>query len=541
MLLSTASHLCATHIVGGEMTYRHLGGDAYEVTLTVYRDCYNGVPWFDDIGYIGVYDQHWNLVDSLLPKHIKGLTPVDTLPITLPDSCYIAPPDVCVNRSSYKATIHLSFRAGGYTLVYQRCCRNNLIRNLLKNPEDVGASYTAVLSEYTLLHGNSSPIYRSWPPPAICVHQPINFDHSATDADGDSLVYRLCNPLDGATPPYPMPQPPNPGPYQEVEWQTPPYSLANLLGGDPLTINSKTGFMTGTPNTIGNFVVGVCLDEYRHDTLINTARRDFQFNVADCARLTSAFFSPTVLCDTLGVHFDNASIGGKTFQWFFDWENNRSLTSQQKHPDYTYPDTGRYVVALVAKLDQVCTDTSFVEIHLTDGLPLTVTATPALIQAGESSQLQAVSSLPGPYFWSPNSTLSDPLSPNPVATPGKTTLYTVTVKDSSSLCPLKGQVLVRVVPPACAEPYIFFPTGFSPNGDGENEVLQLEGNFIEEAYWVIYNRWGEKVFETNSPTAAWDGTFRGQPQPAETYGYYLRVRCINGVVTVRKGNVTLLR
>ncbi|HND86894.1 MAG TPA: hypothetical protein PK971_01125, partial [Saprospiraceae bacterium] len=177
MLLGTASRLCATHIVGGEMTYRHLGGDTYEVTLTVYRDCYNGVPWFDDIGHIGVYDVHWNLVGSLLPKHIKGLTPVDTLGISLPDSCYIAPPDVCVNWSAYKDTINLPFRAGGYTLVYQRCCRNNLIRNLLKNPEDVGASYTAVLSEYTLLHGNSSPIYRSWPPPAICVHQPVNFDH----------------------------------------------------------------------------------------------------------------------------------------------------------------------------------------------------------------------------------------------------------------------------------------------------------------------------------------------------------------------------
>ncbi|HMX39732.1 MAG TPA: hypothetical protein PKD78_05375, partial [Saprospiraceae bacterium] len=192
--------------------------------------------------------------------------PVDTLGISLPDSCYIAPPDVCVNWSAYKDTINLPFRAGGYTLVYQRCCRNNLIRNLLKNPEDVGASYTAVLSEYTLLHGNSSPIYRSWPPPAICVHQPVNFDHSATDADGDSLVYRLCNPLDGANPTFPMPQPPNPGPYLEVEWQSPPYSLANLLGGDPLKIDSKTGLMTGIPNTIGNFVVGVCLDEYRNDT-----------------------------------------------------------------------------------------------------------------------------------------------------------------------------------------------------------------------------------------------------------------------------------
>lgn len=72
-------------------------------------------------------------------------------------------------------------------------------------------------------------------------------------------------------------------------------------------------------------------------------------------------------------------------------------------------------------------------------------------------------------------------------------------------------------------------------------MLQLEGNFIETAYWTIYNRWGQQVFEADSADDAWDGTFRGQPLPAETYGYYLRVQCVDGQTTVKKGNVTLLR
>jgi len=537
----TPKRLCATHIVGGEITYRCLGDSTYQVTLTVYRDCYTGIPWFDDIGYIGVYSADWVLVDSLKPQHIKGLTKVDTLDILLSDPCLVVPPNVCVNWSAYRATIKLPFRPGGYTLVYQRCCRNQLIRNLLKDPEIVGASYTAYLSEFTLQHCNNSPLFRSWPPPAICIHQPIDYDHGADDVDGDSLVYRLCDPLDGASVPAPMPQPPNPGPYIEVDWQTPPYSLANLLGGEPLMIDPKTGFMTGVPNTIGNFVVGVCLDEYRDDSLINTARRDFQFNVADCGVVTSAFFTPQIVCDTLRVGFANESVGANSFQWFFDWKNDKAKTSMLKNPAFTYPDTGRYTVALVAKLDAKCTDTSYLEIHLTNGATLTATATPGFIQPGQSAQLEAVYSGPGPLTWSPAATLSDPTILNPVATPSLTTVYTVTAPDTTGDCPLVGRVRVVVQPPICAEPYIFFPTGFSPNGDGENEVLKLEGNFIEEAYWTIYNRWGERVFEANSADEVWDGTFGGRPQPAETYGYYLRVRCVGGEVAVKKGNVTLLR
>ena len=58
---------------------------------------------------------------------------------------------------------------------------------------------------------------------------------------------------------------------------------------------------------------------------------------------------------------------------------------------------------------------------------------------------------------------------------------------------------------------------------------------------MIYNRWGEKVFETNDINGTWDGFYKGKPQPAETYGYYYRIRCLNEQVKEKKGNVTLLR
>jgi gliding motility-associated-like protein len=168
-------------------------------------------------------------------------------------------------------------------------------------------------------------------------------------------------------------------------------------------------------------------------------------------------------------------------------------------------------------------------------------AEPDIIFEGETSQLLAVVPWKNlPFIWKPADSLSNPHIYNPVATPEVTTDYVVTVPLSGT-CELRDTVRVVVRAIICDEPLVFFPTGFSPNGDGENDALQLESNIATEVYWVVFNRWGEKIFEADSLEDAWDGTYRGQPQPAEAYGYYLRVGCTGGEVLEKKGNVTLLR
>ncbi|MBL7776305.1 MAG: hypothetical protein JNK89_09910, partial [Saprospiraceae bacterium] len=352
----------ATHIVGGEITYKCLGNDNYEIRLTVYRDCYNGVPDFDDPAAIGVYDANWKLIQNIQVNRDK--TTEDTLSIVLDDPCLVVPPNVCVNRSTYRTIVKLPFLPGGYTLVYQRCCRNKLIRNL-PNPLNTGISIIAYLSEKTLRECNSSAVFNRWPPVAICVHHPVDFDHSATDPDADSLVYRLCTPLNGPDSLTPQPNPPFKGPYLEVKWNDPPYNLGNILGGDPLAINPATGFLTGIPNTLGNFVVGVCVDEYRNDTLISTTRRDFQYNVADCGVPTAAFGLPQKACEGELVKFVNQSNVQDT-RWYFDWPNNPSWTSTERSPTVQYPDTGTYTVALITVPGAPCSDTMFRQIHIGD-------------------------------------------------------------------------------------------------------------------------------------------------------------------------------
>jgi len=88
---------------------------------------------------------------------------------------------------------------------------------------------------------------------------------------------------------------------------------------------------------------------------------------------------------------------------------------------------------------------------------------------------------------------------------------------------------------------IVIPSAFSPNGDGENDILKVEGRTIDELYLAIYDRWGELVFETTDPDKGWDGRFNGELSEPDVYGFYLKIRCANQQEYFKKGNITLLR
>jgi gliding motility-associated-like protein len=85
------------------------------------------------------------------------------------------------------------------------------------------------------------------------------------------------------------------------------------------------------------------------------------------------------------------------------------------------------------------------------------------------------------------------------------------------------------------------PNAFSPNGDGNNDILFVRGAAILTMNFKVYNRWGQKVFESGSLEYGWDGNFNGQPAPTEGYAYLLEVTFTDGVTGQKKGNVTLLR
>ncbi len=129
---------------------------------------------------------------------------------------------------------------------------------------------------------NSNPVFNLFPPLFICVNQPFTFNHAATDIDGDSLAYSLYTPYNGENGVGPLDPifPSNTASFTPIVYPA-GYSTTSPLGS-PVNLNVNTGLLTGTPNQIGQFVVGVLVKEYRNGVYIGQTLRDFQFNVLNC-------------------------------------------------------------------------------------------------------------------------------------------------------------------------------------------------------------------------------------------------------------------
>lgn len=160
---------------------------------------------------------------------------------------------------------------------------------------------------------------------------------------------------------------------------------------------------------------------------------------------------------------------------------------------------------------------------------------------GEQTQVFATDYGEGySYQWSPNDHLHNGTSVVATVDPRETFTYTVQVTDTFG-CVKTDTVTINVVVLSCDDPYVFVPNAFSPNGDGLNDVLYVRSRIVKECTFVVYSRWGQKVFETSDMEVGWDGTFKGKPCQNGVYDYYLKVTCINDQENEIKGNVMLVR
>lgn len=146
------------------------------------------------------------------------------------------------------------------------------------------------------------------------------------------------------------------------------------------------------------------------------------------------------------------------------------------------------------------------------------------------------------YSWSPAVGLSCTNCPNPVATPTVSAIYTVMATDAGG-CTVIVMIDITVKPPCIGEETdLFIANVFSPNNDGINDVLFIQGNGLTNIYWGIYDRWGNLLFETLDQSHGWDGTRRGNPMESGVYVYYLRATCTKTNTAVKlKGNITLVK
>ena len=144
------------------------------------------------------------------------------------------------------------------------------------------------------------------------------------------------------------------------------------------------------------------------------------------------------------------------------------------------------------------------------------------------------------YLWTPSATVTSPTSATTTAFPKVTTTYIVKITDQFG-CEDTASVVVNVLTPLCAEPFVFVPRAFTPNGDGLNERVFVRGDYLTEMEFVIYNRWGEQVFLTRERDQGWDGTHKGTAVCPDVYGYYVKGKCKKGEDFFIKGNITVLK
>ena len=154
-----------------------------------------------------------------------------------------------------------------------------------------------------------------------------------------------------------------------------------------------------------------------------------------------------------------------------------------------------------------------------------------------TSTVLAASSGDSLYSWSPGSSVACPTCSLATVTPTNNTWYYCTQTNEYG-CSATDSALV-LVDIVCGD--IFVPTAFSPNNDYNNDVLKVRGNCLVSMVFIVFDRWGEKVFESENPNIGWDGTFRSKPMDTGVFFYHLTAKTADGKTHELKGDVTLIR
>lgn len=233
--------------------------------------------------------------------------------------------------------------------------------------------------------------------------------------------------------------------------------------------------------------------------------------------------------------------GGFAYNWTpSSGLNNSTIANPTASPTSTT--TYSVSISTVNPMGDTCFVTLSTTVTVIDPalFPIAATADNDSVFSGSSTVIHAITDTTLTILWSPAAGLSNPNSFNPTASPTTTTTYTLTVIDSSG-CPKTATVTIYVLSMQCDPADVFVPNTFTPNSDGQNDVLYVRGNMISELYFAVYNRWGEMVFETTDQNVGWDGIYKGMKADPAVFAWYLRAKCYNGSELKKQGNTTLIR
>jgi hypothetical protein len=269
LCLSTVFTAKATHVAGADLTYKDLGNNQYEVTLTYYRDCAGSLPGNAEALRISSASCGFDFIATM--NVVSGTGNEITFPCNSSASTCSGGSSFGVQKWSYSAVVTLPAACADWVFSWNRCCRNCAITttvhgNCQGEPES-NFYLEATLNNLTV-SGNNSTTFSQEPVATLCLGQNFVFNHGGVDSDGDQLVYSIVGSQIA--------------PGTTVTYQ-PGYSAANPISSSPaLSINSTSGDMSMTPTQLEIGVMAVKVSEYRNGVLIGTVTRDMQFIVQTC-------------------------------------------------------------------------------------------------------------------------------------------------------------------------------------------------------------------------------------------------------------------
>lgn len=256
----------ATHVAGADITYMHLGGDTFRITVSVFEDC-AGAPGalLGTTISVRISNACGFPVQTLTFQRIENIEVSQLCPAEQPSSTCNNGSLPGMRQKVYQQDVVLA-QCNSYTIAWGIANRNQSV-----NLDVVGSTlFFAVDASLDNLTApeNNSPTFNSQPIPYVCANQLVNYSFGVSETDGDSLVYSFADPL-GGTLANPI-----------ILAYQPGYTTLQPLPG--ITIDASTGLLTFTPTLQGNFVVVVMVQEFRNGVLVGSVKRDIQFVVISC-------------------------------------------------------------------------------------------------------------------------------------------------------------------------------------------------------------------------------------------------------------------
>jgi len=301
-----------------------------------------------------------------------------------------------------------------------------------------------------------------------------------------------------------------------------PYNYILRLGATTIaTYNNVSGSQTFSGLGAGTYTLNVTDSDNCPGTVSITITQPSQIT------LITEILQHTFCALNNGSATVTASGGvpGYSYNW--------NTTPQQTMPTAVNMPAGSYVVTVTD--NHLCTATASVTINDSDGPRYTAEITHAVCGNNAGSITLTLFDGTPPYtvVWEhgPTGTSITELFAG---------VYTFTLSDSDT-CSRTESLTVNDLQIDCSQPHVYVPNIFSPNGDGENDVLYVRGDGVISIEFIVFSRWGNKVFESTDMSIGWDGTFKDKALDPAVFTYILKARFIDGQNYETNGTITLTR